>query len=62
MQVTPVGNRCFRLEPYPFDSPELRFNLPARFVAGSHFRTPEILQEAFASARVQQVSIALTAG
>ena len=62
VRVTAVGERSFRLDPYPFDTPELRFHLPARFVAGTRFNTSEVLEEIFATAPVQHLTITLTAG
>lgn len=62
VRVTAEGERRFRLKPCPFDAPELRFNLPARFVAGTLFDTPRMLQEAFAGAPVQSLEITLLAG
>ena len=62
VQVTAVGERCFRLKPFPFDTQELRFELPARFVEGTHFTAAEMLQRAFVEAPVQHLTITLTAG
>ena len=58
--VQPVGPRQFRLSPYPFDQPELHFNLPARHVEGHIFPTSEALADAFEAAPIQQLQIALS--
>ncbi len=61
VRVTALGNRRFRLQPFPLSTPELQFQLPARFVAGARFSTPDLLQAAFAVAPVQQLTVTLTA-
>ena len=59
VQVFPLGPRHFRLTPWPFDRPELRFEFPARHVIGRCFSTSEKLAEAFHAAPVEMLSVHL---
>jgi hypothetical protein len=43
VSVTPLGNRTFRLEPYPMAASPLVFDLPARHVEGKTFSRAEEL-------------------
>lgn len=58
--VMPIGPRCFRLDPYPFD--ELRFTItvPARHVEGHIFAGSNELAERFAAASVQQLEVTIS--
>ncbi len=55
--VLPVGERRFRLEPYPFDEPELRCHVPARHIAGHLFASSDELAKRYAAAPVEQLEI-----
>lgn len=61
VQVMPVAARRFRLSPWPFAEPELKFHLPARHVDGKTFASSAELAAAFSAARVEQLSVTLTA-
>ena len=50
VSVEVLGERHFRLEPYPFDAPSLTFEFPARHVEGAVFATAEEFQQRFAAA------------
>ena len=50
VEVTSVGERAFRLNPYPMDASPLVFKLPARKIIGKVFETSEALQRQFAQA------------
>src|ERR1700753_3095847 len=52
--VERVGERHFRLAPYPFAESSLVFHLPARHVEGEHFHYAEELQEKFAASAPEQ--------
>ena len=49
--VEPLGERHFRLTPYPFAEAPLVFTLPARHVEGEHFTSQQQLSEKFQQAR-----------
>ena len=55
--VTASAPRRFRLEPYPLDEPDLRFEVPARYVEGQTFASDEELQEKFAAAQAEGLTI-----
>jgi hypothetical protein len=57
VKVERIGERSFRLAPYPLDGPELTFQVPARFVRGVEFGSSEQLQAAFAAAPLQQLGV-----
>ena len=57
VRVEPVGVREFRLEPWPFSEPEVRFSFPARFVEGEVFADSAELEAAFARAPVEMLSV-----
>jgi hypothetical protein len=61
VKVTRVGERSFRLAPYPLDRTELVFHVPARFVSGVEFGSSEELQAAFAAAELQQLEVRISA-
>jgi hypothetical protein len=58
--VESLGERHFRLAPYPFAASPLVFHLPARHVEGKHFSTAEELQKKFYSAAPVHLSVRLT--
>jgi hypothetical protein len=61
IQVEPLAARHFRLSPWPFAEPELRFEFPARHVQGKLFNAACDLEAAFRASPVQQLSVTLTA-
>lgn len=61
IQVTPLGPRHFRLAPWPFAQPELRFEFPARSVAGKLFDTSVELAAAFHAAPIETLAVTLSA-
>ena len=56
-----IGPRHFRLMPYPFSEPELTFTFPARHVAVKTFTSPEELQQLYAAAPAEQLTVTITA-
>jgi hypothetical protein len=61
VQVHPVGTRHFHLDPYPFTEPSMSFQFPARHVEGRLFDSATELQQQFAKAPVEMLSVTLTA-
>ncbi len=61
VDVLPLAPRHFRLTPWPFAEPELRFEFPARHVTGKCFRSSESLAEAFHMASVETLLVRLSA-
>jgi hypothetical protein len=61
VQVLPVAERHFRLSPWPFAEPEVRFEFPARHVAGKLFDSSAELAAAFAAAPVERLTGTLSA-
>jgi hypothetical protein len=59
VRVLPIGPRHFRLTPWPFAEPELRFEFPARHVRGNVFSTSAALDASFASADEKKLSVTL---
>jgi len=59
--VESIGERRFRLDPYPFAEPSLTFTFPARHVAGKLFASAEELQEGFAAAQPAQLEVTVSA-
>jgi hypothetical protein len=62
VEVKSVGPRHFTLDPYPFSEPALRFQFPARHVAGKTFSSAEELQARFDAAPVEMLSVTVSAG
>src|ERR1700690_349570 len=62
VQVSPISTRHFRLKPYPFAEPELRFAFPARHVERKQFATAAELQEHFHLATAEMLSVTVSAG
>jgi hypothetical protein len=60
VRVLPIGPRHFRLSPWPFAEPQLRFDFPARHVEGRAFGSSSELDAAFAAAAQQQLVVTLT--
>jgi hypothetical protein len=58
--VKRLGERVFRLTPYPFVEDEITFGFAARFVKGAEFGSSEELQRAFAAAEVQRLEMVVT--
>ena len=61
VEVRSAGSRHFVLDPYPYDEPSLTFQFPARHVRGKLFRAAEELQEEFAAAPVESLSVTVSA-
>jgi Protein of unknown function (DUF3891) len=59
--VLPTGPRQFRLEPWPFEEPELSFTFPARHVEGERFADSAELEKAFCAAPVERLSVVVKA-
>jgi hypothetical protein len=51
------GSRDFLLDPYPFGESPLSFQFPARHVRGKVFSSSVELQERFAAAPVEMLSV-----
>lgn len=58
--VQPIGERSFRLDPYPFAEPSMTFAFPARRVEGKVFATAGELQEQFAVAPVSELKVTVS--
>jgi len=61
VEVRSAGSRHFALEPYPFVEQPLRFEFPARYVQGKQFASTTELQDRFAAAQVEPLSVTLSA-
>jgi hypothetical protein len=61
VQVRAKGTRHFVLEPYPLDEPSISFQFPARHAKGKHFSSAKELQDAFAAASVEMLSVTVSA-
>jgi hypothetical protein len=61
VQVRAKGTRHFVLDPYPLDEPSISFQFPARHAKGKHFSSAKELQEAFAVAPVETLSVTVSA-
>jgi hypothetical protein len=60
VQVLPLGQRHFRLAPWPFAEPELSFQFPARHVSGHIFNSSAQLGEAFHASPGEQLTVKLS--
>jgi hypothetical protein len=58
--VESLGERHFRLAPYPFAASPLEFTLPARHIEGKHFTSAEEFQEKFNGAALVPLSVTTT--
>jgi hypothetical protein len=61
VEVRSAGSRHFVLEPYPFAERSLSFQFPARHVVGKTFASSAELQERFNAARVETLSVTVSA-
>jgi hypothetical protein len=61
IRVEAIGERRFRLAPYPFDVPEFTCTIAARHVAGKVFGSSKELAERFAAAPVERLSVVISA-
>ncbi len=61
VKVLPVGERQFRLNPWPFSERQLSFNFPARHIEGKHFGSSAELEIGFLIAPVEQMRVELSA-
>ena len=57
VEVRSLGSRHFALDPYPFAEQRLQFEFPARHVEGKGFASAAELQERFAAARMETLSV-----
>jgi hypothetical protein len=62
VQARSIGTRHFVLDPYPFAEASLTFQFPARHVKGKTFSSAKELQDAFASAPVETLSVKVSKG
>jgi hypothetical protein len=62
VHVHRTAPRTFRLNPYPFAQSTLTFQLPARFVPGETFPTPEALRTLYEAAPVESLRLTIEAG
>ena len=61
VQVRSAGTHHFTLDPYPLGEPSVSFRFPARHVEGSIFSSSAQLQEKFAAAPVEMLSVTVSA-
>ena len=61
VQVLPLGQRHFKLEPWPFAEPELTLQFPARHVSGRIFNSTAELEAAFHASPEERLSVRLSA-
>jgi hypothetical protein len=59
--VQRVGERTFKLSPYPFAEPEMSFRMKARFVKGKSFASNEELKAALDGAEMEEVGVRVVA-
>ena len=57
--VIPIGERQFRLAPWPFDQPEIKTCVQARHVEGHTFSSSEDLAAKYHAAPVQELDVLL---
>jgi uncharacterized protein DUF3891 len=62
IQARAIATRHFVLEPYPFTEPSLSFRFPARQAKGKVFSSAKELQDAFAAAPVEMLSVTVSPG
>ncbi|HUA98521.1 MAG TPA: DUF3891 family protein [Terracidiphilus sp.] len=60
VKVLPVSPRHFRLAPWPFAEPELKFTFPARHVEGKTFGTSAELEAGYTTAGDEKLTVTLT--
>jgi len=61
VKVQRVGERSFRLTPYPFAEPEMTFELRARFVPGKSFASNEELKQRLDAATMDVIAVSVFA-
>jgi len=61
VQVRAIATRHFVLDPYPFAEPSISFQFPARHVKSKLFSSAKELQDAFAAAPVETLSVTVSA-
>jgi hypothetical protein len=61
VKVSKASSRHFVLDPYPLDELSLTFLFPARHIKGKIFSSAAELQEAFAAAPVEMLSVTVSA-
>ena len=61
IHVRAVATRHFVLDPYPFVEASLTFHFPARHIKGKYFSSAKELQNAFAAAPVETLSVTVSA-
>ncbi len=62
VEVRSVGTRHFALNPYPFAEPSLSLAFPARRIEGKVFESAGELQKRFHAAKVETLSVSVSAG
>ena len=62
IQARAISTRHFVLDPYPFAERSLSFHFPARHAKGKLFSSAKELQDAFAAAPVEMLSVTVSAG
>jgi hypothetical protein len=60
VNVEHLGQRQFRLAPYPFAKSPLTIHFPARFLQSARFASNEQLREEFNDAAIERLSVTLT--
>jgi hypothetical protein len=58
--VKRIGERSFRLSPYPFAEPDLSFTFPARHVQGEIFASSQELREKLEGAKTLEIEVSVT--
>jgi Protein of unknown function (DUF3891) len=61
VQVHATASRHFVLDPYPFAEPSLTFRFPARYVQGKTLTSTTELQQRFHAAKVEILSVTVSA-
>jgi hypothetical protein len=61
VKLESIGERKFKLDPYPFQENALTFHFPARHVEGKLFANADLLQERFAAAQSVQLEVTVVA-
>jgi hypothetical protein len=59
IQVTPQGNRTFRLTPYPFGESAVTLTFPARHITGKTFASSAELQHQFTNAPIEHLTVTI---
>ena len=60
IRYLPLGNRHYRLDPWPLDESQLVFDIPYRRVPKSALSSLELFRSAFATAEVESVQITVS--